>query len=311
MTRIYRFLLSLAAVYGLNLGLTPAYAGSITFSNNCQGRNIPIGQSYTCGVLTFSGTGTYQGVSLQPGSSGSLDQFRIDAPSSGACIYGGTSGCTIGTVVFTPKAAGLHYFTVQLVGHGFGMGVQGSGYYAAAWQYSSWTPTLGSGCTSSLEQTRTVICRLGTEVQPDSSCNTNSKPAASQVVSDFSGCTFRWVTSPMGACTGGSGTWHTGSWAPALGCGATLQTRSVTCVIDANSGTAPLAIACQRSDGSPANESNCDPVTRPSSTASCTPVDPVCGEVSANSQTVSLRNGCPTGCVPDAHNGKYCLRMPL
>lgn len=128
-----------------------------------------------------------------------------------------------------------------------------------------------------------------------------------------SGCSYEWVAQPTGACTGGTGTWMPGFWAPTQGCGATAQTRSVTCAFQANSGTQPVIVQCQRSDGTPANEANCDAGTRPSDTmASCTPVsEAVCGEAPETSRVEHLSNGCSSGCTPDSANHKFCVKMPI
>ena len=121
-----------------------------------------------------------------------------------------------------------------------------------------------------------------------------------------------WRTGEYGACTGGSGEWQIGNWAPITGCGLVKQTRSVSCQIDAFSGTQTRTVECVNYSGEVVSDSKCDPKTRPSESRSCTPVDPsVCGASPETERVVELSNNCPTGCQPDAANNKYCLMMPL
>lgn len=122
--------------------------------------------------------------------------------------------------------------------------------------------------------------------------------------------TYHWLVEGYSACTGGSGTWNVGEWAPASGCGMTDQTRSVTCIVSAGSGTQTPNTVCQRSDGAAAAEFNCDPATKPAPSA-CTPPDSACGAAPASSQRVDMETSCVSRCKPDAESGTYCLLMPM
>lgn len=105
---------------------------------------------------------------------------------------------------------------------------------------------------------------------------------------------YSWVAEEWGACDDGAGTWVPGTWSPTLGCGETEQSRTVTCVIEAGSGTQVRDVSCVRSDGQD-GAGNCDLGTKPADSQSCTPTDPnVCdaGSKPPESRTETLNNTC-------------------
>jgi len=90
----------------------------------------------------------------------------------------------------------------------------------------------GASCTATETQTRAVWCKrdLDDNVEPDSSCDPTQRPALSQVVEDYSDCTYEWreggFDNPGGASCNASET----------------QTQTVT---------------CQRSNGDTVEDSFC------------------------------------------------------
>ena len=112
-----------------------------------------------------------------------------------------------------------------------------SGGCTYSWAAGGWTDP-GASCTSSETQSRAVSCRVDQTgaISPDANC-TGSKPAVSQSVADYSGCTYGWQAS---------------SWSdPGASCTASeTQTR---------------AVSCRRSDGTSVSSSNCSG-TAPAST---------------------------------------------
>jgi hypothetical protein len=241
--------------------------------------------------------------------------MSLVAPAENACVRNVSyKNCIIADIQAHPQTSGNFSITVRLYsGDNTNYGINVRGAYGASWSAGEWTPELGEGgCGVSIEQTREVLCMEDAVERPLNWCFIGSKPETSRTVTDDSGCTFNWVTQPTGACTGGTGAWQEGEWAPTLGCGPTQQHRSVACSFTANSGTGPVTATCQRSDGAPADESACDPGTRPGPTGSCTPNDvAVCGPEPATTRTTTLTNDCPTGCIPDPANQKYCVKMPF
>jgi hypothetical protein len=186
------------------------------------------------------------------------------------------------------------------------------------WAASPWSAPSNT-CSAGATQTRTLSClRSDGATVGDVNCNPAQKPSASQSVSDFSGCTYSWFAGGFGACSGGSAGWITGEWVPPSGCGATLQTRRLTCTVDAGSGIQAQSVNCDRSDGTTVGDSNCDARTRPVDTQSCTPSAADCGAAPATSQNSVMTDACPSansteyhGCLPDPANGKFCVFSPL
>lgn len=127
---------------------------------------------------------------------------------------------------------------------------------------------------------------------------------------------FEWRTGEWGACTGGSATWLTSDWTPGSGCGLVTQIRSVTCSVNADSGTRSRTISCVRTADNMVIDTHlweayCGAENRPVEVESCTPEPSVCGASPETSRTVELRDACAKGCTPDPTNGKYCLMLPL
>jgi len=122
--------------------------------------------------------------------------------------------------------------------------------------------------------------------------------------------TYSWEVGSFSACEGGSGEWQLGVWAPAEGCGPTTQHRTNVCVVDSNSGLQTRSVVCKSSDGETVADSFCtDP--KPATQQACTPPTAVCGIAPEDTRVVDLRNACPSKCIPDAANNKYCLMMPF
>jgi len=94
-----------------------------------------------------------------------------------------------------------------------------------AWEPGAWTNPPGASSCGSLVQTRSVQCVRSDHVVVDGSNCSGDAPAASQNVSDYSGCNYTWV----------DGAWS----APTTTCGVSHDTRSVI---------------CQRSDGTTASD---------------------------------------------------------
>lgn len=125
--------------------------------------------------------------------------------------------------------------------------------------------------------------------------------------------TYSWVTGDFGPCEGGSGSWMVGDWAPTMGCGEVVQTRSVTCSIEADSGRRTRSVTCRRSDGETADPSWCSSEA-PEAEASCTPSDTVCGPEPSKERTTTLDTLCglPSTirklCDKDSESS-YCVLM--
>ena len=115
-----------------------------------------------------------------------------------------------------------------------------------SWNTTAWQDP-GASCTASESQTRTVTCRRsdGTTVA-DSNCS-GTKPASTQTVADYSGCSYSWQASGFGA------------W-------------SNTCTSNA---TRTQTVTCRRSDGTTVSDSNCNAGTKP-----------------ATSETSAVYSGC-------------------
>jgi hypothetical protein len=90
-----------------------------------------------------------------------------------------------------------------------------------------------------------------------------------------------------------------------------VQTRTLTCVADVNSGAETQTVSCQQSDGTTVADSSCDSATKPAVSLVCTPGSPSCSATPSQSQTVSLASSCPSGCTPNPANGQYCVIAPL
>ena len=107
----------------------------------------------------------------------------------------------------------------------------------AADAYGAWSTSCGQAT-----QTRTVSCRSSDgRVVADSQCPAGARPAASQSAYQTSGCGYSWTAGSFGAA------------APA--CGATTQTRPVSCM---------------RSDGQAVADALCPAASRPSPTQPAT-----------------------------------------
>ena len=105
------------------------------------------------------------------------------------------------------------------------------------WITSGWSAP-NSSCSSSATETETVQCRRsdGTIVS-NSDCNAASEPPSSQTVSDYSGCSYNWITS--------------GWSAPNSSC--------------SSSATETETVQCQRSDGTIVSNSDCNAASEPPS----------------------------------------------
>lgn len=102
------------------------------------------------------------------------------------------------------------------------------------WFVGAWNGATQCGLT--VTQTRDVHCqRSNGDAVGDSLCSAKGgKPASSQPITDYTGCSYAWKTTP-------------GAW-------------SNTCSATA---TRPSNVVCQRSDNAPVAESLCDPAKRP------------------------------------------------
>jgi hypothetical protein len=159
------------------------------------------------------------------------------------------------------------------------------------WTSSAWSVP-SSSCSATATETRTNSCERSDGTIVDDSLCTGAAPATTQSVAIYSGCTFNWVGEGFGACSGGTGTWNYSSWTPATGCGTTAQTRTGTCVADANSSVQTQTVICQRSDGTTVAGTNCTG-TAPATSQACTPSDSFsCGTEASLTQSVSLTNSC-------------------
>ena len=110
---------------------------------------------------------------------------------------------------------------------------------AFSWSEGAWSP-YSSTCSTRATRTRDVSClRSDGTAAPESSCDPAARPAASEVLPVYEGCSFGWKTGefldPGSACTA-----------------AETQTRTVTCQRDL--------------DGSVAPDASCAPQPRPEST---------------------------------------------
>ena len=89
-----------------------------------------------------------------------------------------------------------------------------------------------------------------------------------------------WVGSGYGSCSGGTGLWTEGAWAPETGCGSYTQTRTVSCIADPDSGMQTQAATCQGPGSTALPDSACEASVgaKPASQV-CTPAvnDALCG----------------------------------
>jgi len=168
-----------------------------------------------------------------------------------------------------------------------------------SWQSSSWS-SWGSSCSDSTSRSRTVTCqRDGTgSTVTDSYCNAGTKPTTSETSSNYSGCTYSWI----------SGSW--GSWAN--GCSdSTTRTRLVTCRRD---GT-----------GATVSDSNCSAGTKPSNSdtgsnySSCSYYwyssswsswSSSCSDNANRTRTVNCREDRPSGSDPVVTDGNCSGSKP-
>jgi len=180
-----------------------------------------------------------------------------------------------------------------------------------AWIDGPWS-AWSSSCSVDAIRSRSVQCqRSDGSIMDDASCDPETMPASADTGGNFIGCTYTWIASGFGACRGGTSSWLTGAWQPASGCGPVVQTRTLTCVADVNSGTATQTVTCQRLDGATVADNSCDVATKPAVNLGCTPGTPSCGAAPAPSQTVTLASTCPSGCTPNPADGRYCVMTPL
>ncbi len=278
------------------------------------------------------GTGTWSYSTWSPTSGcGTLEQTRTATcnadPDAGTQSRNVTCLRSDGTTVADGSCGGPKPLTSQSCTpeSGFSCGVKDNTTQSVvltdtctySWQTTAWSGW-SSECSESATRTRQVRClRADGVFVVDASCPP-PEPETSESAGVFSGCTYSWLGGGFGACVGGSATWIAGQWLPESGCGPTVQSRSLTCTVDANSGTRTQGVHCERSDGNAVGESNCDAFTRPSSTESCTPGTADCGAAPPSSQSTVLTVACPSangsayrGCTPDPANGKYCVFTPL
>ncbi len=186
-----------------------------------------------------------------------------------------------------------------------------------SWQIEAWS-SWSSQCSESATRTREVRClRADGVFVADTSC-TAARAPSSETSGVFTGCTYSWISGGFGECSGGSARWVAGQWLPATGCGATEQTRTLTCTVDANSGSRTQSSVCRRSDGVTVVDSNCDVSLQPVSMESCTPSVADCGVAPTSGRSFVLASACPSanessyrGCIPDPASGKYCVFTPL
>ncbi|WP_422513524.1 thrombospondin type-1 domain-containing protein [Sphingomonas sp. 3-13AW] len=106
---------------------------------------------------------------------------------------------------------------------------------ASGW--GNWSSTCGNAT-----QTRTATCRSSDgRTVAESFCSASAKPTLSQSAYQTSGCTYAWQAGAFGA--------------PAAACGATTQTRAVTCL---------------RSDAQTVGDTFCPAASKPSTTQAAT-----------------------------------------
>jgi hypothetical protein len=197
---------------------------------------------------------------------------------------------------------------------------------SSTWTYTSWTPAVGSACTTALSQTRTGTCTAtansgsatravtcqdqngdvvamsncsGTAPAATETCtptagSCGTEGALTQTVSDLSTCSYSWHASGFGACTGGTGAWAYSNWTPTCGVGPTTQTRTGSCAGTTNSGQESQTVTCVRTDGTVVANSFCTG-TAPAASAACTPTTGFsCGTEGLLTQKVTLTNKCTT-----------------
>ena len=275
-----------------------------------------VGESISCGSVTITAVGGPITFGVPPFTV--TEDFTI---TPGECTEGRTlaagQSCKTGAVIFTPQRSGpvtgtltVHCgedceATISLKGIGDA--------FTYGWKAGEWN-AWDSTCSASATRTRDVYCERsdGTMVADDK-CDAASRPVDSETAEILTGCTYSWEESGFGDCQGGSGSWVTGEWQPQRACGEVEQTRSVTCVFDANSGVQTQMVACRRSDGELRPDAECDASTRPPAVQSCTPSDPaVCGVAPERSRTVTLENGCVSDVIrKSCKEGAFCLLLPL
>lgn len=183
------------------------------------------------------------------------------------------------------------------------------------WAVGDWSAP-SSACSESATQTRSVVCKRsdGTTVA-DSSCGA-PKPPTTQTVVELSGCTYSWDPSGFGPCEGGTFSWLAGEWSPDMGCGTVEQTRTVSCAVDAGSGTRAQTVSCRRSDGVQVAEALCDAGSRPATLEACTPDHSICTSPPSDRRTVTLNNSCVRDaimnvCSEHLENRQFCVATPL
>lgn len=125
---------------------------------------------------------------------------------------------------------------------------------AADWETGSWS-NWSSTCSNSAVRTRTVLCKKGSDLVPDTSCAMFDRPPTNDVQSITSGCSYAWDARPS-------------AWSEACGAGSTRTTTHV----------------CERSDGNVAADNLCsgakpEPITETrTSYAGCKARDWAVGE---------------------------------
>lgn len=277
----------------------------------------------TCSVNTNSGIQT-QTVSCVRSDGATVDNNNCSANSEPALTQActPTSGFSCGAeAALTQSVTLTNACTYSWVGGNWSACTGGAG----AWQYTQWTPAVGSACTNSLVQTRSGTCvataNSGSQSRPvtcqdqngnvvaGSLCSGTALPttqsctpttgfscgtegALSQTVADTSTCSYSWTTGAWSACTGGSGAWQYSAWTPSCGVGPTTQTRTATCAATAASGSQTRSVACTRTDGTVVANGLCSGAA-PAASATCTPSTGFsCGTQGTLAQKVTLTKPC-------------------
>jgi hypothetical protein len=259
----------------VNVSFTPAADGSrsgtLSFTHNGGGiANVSLSGT---GVPAPSVTSaSFSPTSVTAGNSSTFSWSTTNATSASVSCSGaigsgsGTSGSI--TVTTTGPGAGAGSCTVTAT-NSVGTTATGSASlainaaYSYAWTTSDWSTPAACGSTTS---TRTVSCLRSPDstVVADSYCSgSGTKPASSQAVTDYSGCSYSWQTS---------------GWSVPSGCGSVTQTRSVW---------------CQRSDGTTVSDASCGG-GKPSSSGSTTDYS-ACSYSWNSSSTGSCSTSCGTG----------------
>ena len=254
---------------------------------------IASGSSCTTGTITFNpaSTGTKSDAVTVNVTSGTGTSFSLSGTTNGILTASGNSSCpnsseevqvTCSSVTVTAEGGPVSFDGAA------GATSSDSADFSVGGSCANTTLLAGQSCTVSVtfHPTTTGSLSANIGVAPTSGSGTTFTASGTGTI------TYGWVAGGFGSCTGGSGTWSYGSWAPTTGCGAVTQTESATCNVTLNSGTATQTVTCQDGNGNVVANSNCTG-TEPPTSESCTPSTGYsCGTEAPTAQTVTLTNGC-------------------